>query len=161
MLPMYPPLIVDHMKTTYEAQVPYAILGDLAIIRNAPMNMIAAGVGDILGKYTCLCDWAVAHMLNGEYHCTAIEQLVRHSIATVTAGIANAKNRDAAAISSIMEALIYSGIAMSFAGNSRPASGSEHHLSHYWEMMYLFEGKKPVLHGTKVGIGTIAVLPRL
>ena len=56
-----------------------------------------------------------------------------------------------------MEALVLSGVAMSFIGNSRPASGSEHHLSHYWEMKFQMEGKKPVLHGIKVGVGMIAV----
>jgi glycerol-1-phosphate dehydrogenase [NAD(P)+] len=152
------PLIAAQMKATYEAQIPYAILGDLSILKNAPMKMIAAGIGDILGKYTCLCDWRIAHELNGEYLCAEIEQLVRHSIATVISGVSKLKDRDASAINSIMEALILSGIAMSFAGNSRPASGSEHHLSHYWEMMFLFEGKKPVLHGTKVGVSTIAVI---
>ena len=50
-----------------------------------------------------------------------------------------------------------SGIAMSFVGNSRPASGSEHHLSHFWEMMFLLEGKKAILHGTKVGIATLII----
>ncbi|MFQ9800392.1 MAG: iron-containing alcohol dehydrogenase [Clostridia bacterium] len=48
-----------------------------------------------------------------------------------------------------------SGIAMGYAGNSRPASGSEHHMSHFWEMDFLFRGKKAVLHGIKVGIGTV------
>ncbi len=47
---------------------------------------------------------------------------------------------------------------MSFVGNSRPASGSEHHLSHYWEMQFQMEGKKPVLHGIKVGVGLLTVL---
>ena len=69
-----------------------------------------------------------------------------------------AKQRRPEAIQGIMDALVLSGIAMSFAGNSRPASGSEHHLSHYWEMTFLFQGRKPILHGTKVGIATIAVI---
>ncbi len=56
-----------------------------------------------------------------------------------------------------MEALVLSGIAMSYTKNSRPASGSEHHLSHYWEMMFMFQGEKPVLHGRKVGVGTVEV----
>ncbi|HWT73230.1 MAG TPA: sn-glycerol-1-phosphate dehydrogenase [Mobilitalea sp.] len=152
------PLIVNHMKTTYEAHVPFAILGDTNIIKDAPMNMIAAGIGDILGKYTCLCEWEIAHIITGEYHCTSIESIVKRSLETVVANINNAKHRTPEAAKSIMEALVLSGIAMSFAGNSRPASGSEHHLSHYWEMMYLFQGKQPVLHGTKVGIGTVAVI---
>jgi len=151
------PLIVNHVKTTYEAQVPYAILGDLNLLKDAPMNMVSAGIGDILGKYTCLCDWEISHIINGEYHCRTIEGMVNKSLQTVVENVNNVKDRSPLAIKNIMEALVLSGIAMSFAGNSRPASGSEHHLSHYWEMMYLFDGKPPVLHGTKVGIATIAV----
>ena len=56
-----------------------------------------------------------------------------------------------------MEALVVTGIAMYYVGNSRPASGCEHHLSHFWEMRFLMEGRKPVLHGTKVGVGMIIV----
>lgn len=152
------PIIVNHMKTTYEAHTPLAILGDTSILSKAPMEMIYAGIGDILGKYTCLCDWEIAHILTGEYHCKAIEGIIRKSLETVVEDIDRAKEKDFGAIKGIMEALVLSGIAMSYAGNSRPASGSEHHLSHYWEMIFLFQGKKPVLHGTKVGIGTIAVI---
>jgi glycerol-1-phosphate dehydrogenase [NAD(P)+] len=67
------------------------------------------------------------------------------------------KNRDNFAIKNLMEGLVLSGIAMSFVGNSRPAAGSEHHLSHFWEMMYLLKGKKAILHGTKVGITTLII----
>ena len=66
------------------------------------------------------------------------------------------KDRDDTAIRNLMEGLVLTGIAMSFVGNSRPASGSEHHLSHFWEMMFLMQGKPAVLHGTKVGITTLA-----
>ena len=34
----------------------------------------------------------------------------------------------------------------------------EHHQSHYWEMQFLFDGIPAVLHGTKVGIGTVLML---
>ncbi len=152
------PLIVNHMKTTYEAHTPTAVIADTNILKSAPSGMIAAGIGDILGKYTCLCEWEISHLITGEYHCSSIEGVVRESIETVEHSIEDASQKEPTAVSRIMEGLVLSGIAMSFAGNSRPASGSEHHLSHYWEMMYLFQGKKPVLHGTKVGIGTVAVL---
>ncbi len=152
------PLIVKHMKTTYEAHAPFAIFGDTSVLAKAPLLMIFAGIGDILGKYTCLCDWRVSHILTGEYHCKIIEAIVKQSIETVVSQLEHVKSGDPGAVENIMEALVLSGIAMSFSGNSRPASGSEHHLSHYWEMVFLFNGKKPVLHGTKVGIGTIAVI---
>ena len=51
-----------------------------------------------------------------------------------------------------------SGIAMSFAGNSRPASGLEHYFSHLWEMMALERGMPFDLHGNQVGVGTIKTL---
>lgn len=151
-------MITNRLKTTYETHVPKAIIGDLDILKEAPMKMIAAGVGDILGKYVCLLDWKIAHLIQGEYHCEYIENMMRQAIEAVMAGAKNIKKRDPKAIQSIMEGLVLSGIAMSFAGNSRPASGSEHHLSHYWEMMFLFQDRAPVLHGTKVGIGTIVAI---
>jgi glycerol-1-phosphate dehydrogenase [NAD(P)+] len=151
-------LITDHMKTTYDTHVAKAIIGDVNVLKQAPMNMITAGVGDILGKYICLVDWKISHLITGEYYCETIVAMVRRSIREIVDNMDKIKNRDGDAIKNIMEALTLTGIAMSFVGNSRPASGSEHHLSHYWEMMFLFSERKPVLHGTKVGIGTVCVL---
>ena len=151
------PLITNHLKTTYTTHSPQAIIGDLDILCKAPMNMITAGLGDILGKYTCLTDWKISHIINEEYYCETIAQMVEVSIRKVVDNIGLVKTRDPKVIANIMEALVLTGIAMSFVGNSRPASGSEHHISHFWEMKFLFEGRKPVLHGTKVGIGTVAV----
>lgn len=148
-------LITDNMKITYNAHVPKAIVCDVNIIKNAPMSMITAGLGDILGKYTCLADWKLAHIVNNEYYCPLIVEMVQQSRSKVIANAHKVLERDEKAIAAIMEALILTGIAMSFVGNSRPASGSEHHISHYWEMKFLLEGKAPVLHGTKVGVGTV------
>lgn len=150
-------LISSNLKTTYEAHVPQAIIGPVEILAKAPMDMISAGLADIMGKYTCLIDWNMARIVNGEYYCEWLEKLVRSSIKKVMDNAPRVKDRDHTAIANIMEALVVTGIAMEFAGNSRPASGAEHHLSHYWEMQFLFEGRKAVLHGTKVGIGTIAI----
>ncbi|WP_326498387.1 iron-containing alcohol dehydrogenase [Clostridium brassicae] len=151
-------LIINNLKTTYDTHVPTAIIADINVLSKAPMNMITAGLGDILGKYTCLCDWKIANIINGEYYCEEIVKMVKKSIKKVVQSADKVMSRSKEAINNITEALIGTGIAMSFVGNSRPASGSEHHISHYWEMKFLFEGRKPVLHGTKVGIGTVAVI---
>lgn len=150
-------LIVNNLKTTYEVTSPKAIIADINIIKNAPMEMITAGLGDILGKYTCLCDWKISSIINNEYSCESVVDLVKESIKRCVSNIDGIKNRDTDAIKNLTEGLILSGIAMSFVGNSRPASGGEHHLSHYWEMMFLFQGKEAVLHGTKVGIATLII----
>lgn len=151
-------LIVNRLKTTYETHVPKAIIGDVDILKDAPMNMIIAGVGDILGKYVCLLDWKLAHMIQGEYHCTYIEKMIQKSLKIVVSNAKKIQSRDSQTIKYIMEGLVLSGIAMSYAKNSRPASGSEHHMSHFWEMMFLFQDKEPILHGIKVGVGTIVAI---
>lgn len=117
------------MKVTYGAKVPNAIIGDVTILKNAPMDMIAAGVGDILGK--CLVDWKLSNMILGEYYCTEIVKIVRKAIDIVVSETDNILKREDDSIKKVMEALVLSGIAMSYTKNSRPASGSEHHLSHY------------------------------
>lgn len=96
-------------------------------------------------------------MISGEYYCEEIVEIVRKAIDIIVSEIDNILKRKDDSIKKVMEALVLSGIAMSYTKNSRPASGSEHHLSHYWEMMFMFQGKKPVLHGRKVGVGTVEV----
>lgn len=151
-------LIVNNLKTTYDAHVPKAIIGDVDVLASAPLNMIAAGAADILGKYTCLCDWHLSNLVNGEYFCPVIERMVRYSMKKMITQARYLSERTPETIQSVMEALVLTGIAMSFAGNSRPASGCEHHMSHYWEMKFLFEGRPAVLHGTKVGVGTVTAI---
>lgn len=151
-------LIHNHVKTTYQTHVPEAVVGDPEILAAAPMEMIVAGLGDILGKYTCLVDWKMAHLIEDEYYCETINDMVKESIEIVVEESDGIRKRDQEAVKHLMEALVLSGVAMSFIGNSRPASGSEHHLSHYWEMQFQMENKKPVLHGIKVGVGMLAVI---
>ena len=151
-------LIVNHMKVTYDAQGPVAVIADTDILAQAPMEMITAGLGDMLGKYTCLLDWKLAHLITGEYYCAHVEGMVRSALRTMLDRSSRIRERDPEVIGSITEALVLTGIAMKFVGNSRPASGCEHHMSHFWEMRFLMDGRKPVLHGTKVGVAAIAGL---
>ncbi|MEA5003765.1 MAG: sn-glycerol-1-phosphate dehydrogenase [Christensenella sp.] len=152
------PLIIKDTKTTYEVGRPAVILGDVDILAKAPMEMIRAGIGDMLGKYVCLADWRVAHIVTGEYTCDFVENMMRESVEVIRKAMDGAKKRDKEAITAVMEGLVLSGITMSYVGNSRPASGSEHHLSHFWEMMLLQQKKPDALHGLKVAIGTVISL---
>lgn len=149
---------VNSLKTTFDAQTPLAIIGDTDILKGAPYKMIAAGLGDLLGKSTCLCDWRLAHLITGEHICTDIVKLVEDCVQHVLEIAPRAKDRDPETLGKIMEGLVLSGVAMSLYGNSRPASGCEHHMSHYWEMIFAQRGERPVPHGTQVGVGTVLVL---
>ena len=87
-----------------------------------------------------------------------VESLVKDSTETVVSSTQGIKERKPEAVKALMEALILSGIAMSYVGNSRPASGGEHELSHFWEMMSNIHGETRPLHGTGVGVGTVVML---
>ncbi len=151
-------LNVNNLKTTFDAQTPLAIIGDTEILKNAPYRMIAAGLGDLLGKLTCLCDWKIARVINGEHYCENLVTLVDNCVGNVLKVAHKASERDPEVLGSIMEGLVLTGVAMSLYGNSRPASGCEHHMSHYWEMMFEQQGRRPAPHGTQVGVGTVMVL---
>lgn len=150
------PLIFNGFKSTYETCTPVAIIGDIDILKEAPMIMLSAGFGDIIGKYISICDWKMSNVINGEYYCDLVADMVIASVEKCIANVDGLYRREDEAVKAVMEALVLSGITISFVGNSRPASSSEHHLAHFWELMLLYDKKKAVLHGTKVGIGTLA-----
>ena len=151
-------LNINNLKTSIDAQTPTAIIGDTEILKNAPSRMIAAGLGDLLGKSTCLCDWKLSKIISGEHYCDNIVKLVEKCVADVLGNAEKAKERDPKVLGDIMEGLVLAGVAMSLYGSSRPASGCEHHMSHYWEMMFEQAGKHPVPHGTQVGVATVLIL---
>lgn len=152
------PLIFNNMKITFPAQEPLALICDPEIMSAAPLKMLAAGAADILGKYNCLLDWKLSHIVNDEYYCDTIAEIMGTAVDQTMESTKGLASHDKEAVSVLTQALVLSGIAMDFSGNSRPASGAEHHQSHYWEMQFLFDGIPAVLHGTKVGIGTVLML---
>ncbi len=149
---------VNNLKTTFDAQTPLCIIGDTEILKGAPYSMIAAGLGDLVGKATCLCDWRLAHIITGEHSCENIIRLVESNVDHVLESADAAKDRDPQVLGNIMEGLVLAGVAMSLYGNSRPASGCEHHMSHYWETIFAQRGERPVPHGTQVSVGTVLIL---
>ena len=63
--------------------------------------------------------------------------------------------RDENSVKALMEALTVVGIMMSFAGSSRPASGSEHHLSHFFEIVGIVNSEPYFAHGIDVAYSTV------
>lgn len=152
------PLICDGVKVTYDGVYPLAIVCDIDIMRRAPMLMLQAGLGDILGKYTALADWHIAITLKGEYFCPEVEKLVLSTLKKCEQAAAGVTSRDAKTVENITEALILSGIAIGMVGASRPASGGEHYLSHCYEMMFMNSGDNTKwLHGNTVGVAVAIV----
>ena len=149
------PTILDGFKTTLPAVYPAAIVADVVILKDAPMPMLTAGFGDIIGKFTSLADWRLSHQLNGEYYCPEVAGVIEAAVETCAANAQALAQREPQAIQAVTEALILSGLAMGMVGVSRPASGAEHQMAHYWEMDALRRGEEHPLHGNAVGVGTV------
>ena len=150
-------MITAGMKVTYSAGLPVAIIADTTVIKNAPIDMIKSGYGDIIGKYSALNDWKLSRIVNDEYFCEYIYKLTSEQIERTTEVADKIMQRDEDGIKQLMEALIIIGIMMSFAGSSRPASGSEHHLSHFFEITGIIDGTEYLPHGTDVAYSTFVI----
>lgn len=142
-------------KKTLPGVAPILVLADIDVIKEAPLALALSGVGDVLGKYTALADWKIAHALTGEFLCPEIEALTRKAVEEVYACCRQIGSKDPAAFQRLTCGLLLSGLAMQMMGNSRPASGAEHHISHIIEMEPESLGvHSSALHGEKVGVGT-------
>ena len=148
-------LILGGMKVTQNARPPMAILADTRVLKNAPMDMIRAGYGDIIGKYSCLNDWKLAALIRGEYFCDTVYGLVMETADRVRDLAPAINRREGEAITALMEALVAVGVAMAYVGNSRPASGSEHHLSHFFEITGILGGTPYLPHGVDVAYSSV------
>lgn len=151
------PLVIRRLKKTVSAQVPLGIFADLETLCRAPRPMIAAGFGDIVGKYTCLADWRLGHLLWGEPYDAEAAAQARQALERVVPQAGAIGVLQPEGIRVLMEALCASGLAMARTGDSRPASGAEHHLSHFWEQKLFTEGRPALLHGAKVGAATVLI----
>lgn len=148
-------MILSGMKETVKAGLPKAILADTEVLKTAPMEMIKAGYGDIIGKFSALCDWKLSRAVNGEYFCQYIYDTTYEMIENTLNTAKGLLNRDENSVKALMEALIVVGIMMSFAGSSRPASGSEHHLSHFFEIVGIVNSEPYFPHGLDVAYSTV------
>ena len=148
-------MILKGMKETVSASLPMAILADTEVLKDAPMEMIKAGYGDIIGKISALCDWKLSRVVNDEYFCQYIYDITYSMIDRVRETAEGLLKRDENSVSALMEALIVVGVMMSFATTSRPASGSEHHLSHFFEITGIIENAEYLPHGIDVALSTV------
>jgi glycerol-1-phosphate dehydrogenase [NAD(P)+] len=151
------PLIIAGRKVTYPGHYPDIIFADTSVMKNAPMDMIRAGYGDVIGKLTARTDWNLARILEGDYYCETTAKLVQNGVAKCIECAEGIAKRDEAAIGTLVEALIMTGVSMGLVNVSRPASGAEHLISHYWEVDAIAGGREHQLHGNAVGTGTVII----
>ena len=143
-------------KKTLTAVAPKIVVADLDIIKHAPIRLARSGFGDMIGKYVSLTDWKLGSLLTGEFYCDTIADMTRQATGKVLDSAEGILSGDGEAYENLMSGLLMSGLAMQMMGNSRPASGAEHHISHFIEMNPpAAENSSHALHGEKVGVGTL------
>ena len=152
------PIVDGNFKTTHPAKCPEIIIADTKILAAAPVELKAAGFGDMVSKYIALIDWQVSHLLTGEHYCEKVAALTREAVDRLMSMADQITLQDEEAAGAVFESLIMTGIAMSFTLTSRPGSGTEHIMAHYWECLELLEGKIPNYHGEDVGVATLIML---
>ena len=146
-------------KKTLEAVAPTIVVADTDVIKNAPVRLARSGIGDMIGKFIALSDWRIANAIKGEFFCDRIAEMTMQATRTVLDTAEGILAGDESFYENLMYGLLLSGLAMQMMGNSRPASGAEHHISHIIEMAPPSLGvSSDALHGEKVGVGTLMAL---
>ncbi|MEZ7892876.1 MAG: iron-containing alcohol dehydrogenase family protein [Candidatus Wallbacteria bacterium] len=145
-------LTVNGVRRSLKARIPYGVIMDTNIIKNSPARFTYSGIGDLISKYTAIYDWKLSYRATGEAVNDFAVLISNNSVENVV----NYKNKNVADVEFlrlVSGCLVMSGVAMEVSRSSRPASGSEHLISHAYDKI----SKKPSLHGIQVGIATYAI----
>ena len=151
------PIVQNSFKSSWQAKQPRIIIGDTEILAASPAELKSAGFGDMMAKYIGLVDWHIARILIDEYYCEKVAAITEEAIRRIVALADNITGSDPEAAGAVMEALVLTGLAMKLAACSRPASGSEHIISHYLECHKVIADIWPDYHGKKVGVATLII----
>jgi glycerol-1-phosphate dehydrogenase [NAD(P)+] len=142
-------LTVDGIRTSFKTVMPFGLVIDSTVCRAAPRILTISGIGDLVAKFTAVQDWKLAFRAQGEP--------INDFAALLSDGSVHAflsvSSFDSEGIRLLATALMMNGVSMSLAGSSRPASGSEHLISHALDRL----SAKPRLHGLQVGMATYIV----
>ncbi len=146
---------IEGVKMMLAARPPLAVFAVGSIIADAPFELTSAGLGDVIAKPVSTADWMMNHIFNGEHFCRTCSEMINSLEPYYMDHPECIRDRQASALEALTNALFYSGIAMTIMGNSAPASGGEHLLSHTLDMLSGSDGSEHDLHGRQVGLGTI------
>ncbi len=146
---------VRGVKRTLPALPPQFIYVDPQVIQNSPLKLRQAGFCDVLAKSVSDLDWQTESLLFNGTYCSLPSAIVDESESRYINHPEKINQGDLETVLGLFEGLLFSGVAMSLAGSSAPASGGEHLISHFFDMRESFTGIKPNLHGLQVGAGVV------
>ena len=139
-------LTLDGKRRSLPSRMPFGVVVDTAVTHDAPETLWWSGIGDLVSKVTAICDWKLAFQAQG----TRVDDFAALLSDATVFQFVGRPIRDLAGEALLANALMLNGVAMEVCGSSRPASGSEHLISHALDSM----SPRPRLHGLQVGIAT-------
>ena len=142
-------------KQTFDCPAPLGVVFDPAVAAKAPAGMSASGYADLLAKIPAGADWIISDAVGSEAIDDFAFNLVQKNLRKALSDPAAVADGDVEATGMLADGLIMSGFAMQAISSSRPASGTDHQFSHFWDMEGLCYNGRHVSHGFKVGIGTM------
>ena len=148
-------ITIGRLKGSVVCQAPEAIFTDMPTICHAPRFLTASGFGDLVSKLTSTCDWKLTHIIWGSDFDEGIYWRGVSAGQSVAAVIDGIRAGDTESMQVMMEGQFEGGFCMADFNNSAPASGSEHHIAHVWEMLFHWDGKEGLFHGNAVGVAML------
>ena len=142
-------LLVEGKRKTVNATIPYGVVVDIDALKTSPESCIYSGIGDLISKITSGWDWIEASKLGLENFNDFAYLISQNSVIDFTC-YQNQDIRNPKFIYHLTNSLLMSGISMEIASSSRPASGSEHLISHALDSVLTKSG----MHGIQVGAAT-------
>lgn len=146
-------LLFEGEKRTVPTSPPQGIVVDTIIASQAPVRFYYSGIGDLVSNLTAIADWKFAYHQTGTY----VDDFAVAVAQTAAENFIHAPGKSPSSLASLQTlatGLMLSGIAMDVAGSSRPASGSEHLISHAYDAIQIPNSS---LHGLQVGVASLAV----
>jgi glycerol-1-phosphate dehydrogenase [NAD(P)+] len=129
----------DAGRGSYGVPNPIAVVIDLDVIREAPVRFVRSGIGDALSNISAVADWELSHRETGEQIDGLAAAMARQ------AGEAVLRHPGGVGDDGFLQVL-----AMSVAGDSRPASGACHEINHAFDLLF---PKRAASHGEQCGLG--------
>lgn len=153
------PLMLRGVKIHRHGPCPEIIVCDLGVLATAPIEMVRAGVGDVLGKYIAIADWKIGNIINGEPYCPTCGNIVIEAVDKLLDNVDDIKNRTEKGMRILIEGLLLAGITIMIVGHTRAVASAEHNVAHFVEMKMLERYHKAPSHGATVGVATLMVYP--
>lgn len=136
-------------KGSYGVSMPVAVVVDVDYVQAGPARLVRSGIGDVVSNLSAIADWELAGHEQGE---PVDGMAVTFARVAAEAMLHRPDTVDSEAfLTALAEALVLSGMAMSVAGSSRPASGACHEILHAIDQLY----PKTSNHGELAGIGAL------